>query len=71
MGNFEFGTLLKKNTALWGHVMSMRCEQPLDELTIQVWLLYHPNFKYCTVHVGGTDNNLITRSLSEPFRVGA
>ena len=29
--------------------MSVKCEQPLDELTVQVWLLYdHPNFKYCT-----------------------
>ena len=28
-----------------GHVMSGKCEQPLDELTVQVWLLYnHPNF---------------------------
>ena len=25
----------------------MKCEEPLDELTVQVWLLYdHPNFKY-------------------------
>ena len=32
-----------------GHVMSVKFEQPLDELTVQVWLLYdHPNFKYCT-----------------------
>ena len=33
-----------------GHVMSVKCEQPfIDELTIQVWILYdHPNFKYCT-----------------------
>ena len=29
-----------------GYVMSLKCEQPLDELTVQVWLLYdHPNFK--------------------------
>ena len=27
----------------------VRCEQPLDEITVQVWLLYHyPNIKYCT-----------------------
>ena len=33
-----------------GHVMSLKCEQHLDELTVQVWLLYdHPNFKYCTL----------------------
>ena len=28
-----------------GHRMSVKCEQPLDELTVQVWLLYgHQNF---------------------------
>ena len=32
------------------HAMSVKCEEPLDELTVQVWLLYyHQNFKYCTV----------------------
>ena len=35
-----------------GHVISGRGEQPLDELTSQVWLLYHhPNFKYCIFYV--------------------
>ena len=35
-----------------GHVMSMKCEQSLDELTVQVWLLYdYPNLKYCTLNV--------------------
>ena len=30
-----------------GHEMSVKCEEPIDELTVQVWLLYdHPNFKY-------------------------
>ena len=24
-----------------GHVMSVRCEQPLNELTAQVWLRYY------------------------------
>ena len=39
-----------------GHVTSMKCEQPLDELTVQVWLLYdHRNFKYCTLLVSGTE----------------
>ena len=39
-----------------GHVMSMECEEPIDELTVQVWLLYqHPNFKYCTLFVSGTE----------------
>ena len=41
-----------------GHVMSVKCEQPIDELTVQVWLLYHnPNFKYCTLFVSGTGRN--------------
>ena len=39
-----------------GHVMSMKCEEPIDELTVQVWLLYlHSNFKYCTLFVSGTE----------------
>ena len=39
-----------------GHVMSVKCEQPLDELTVQVWLLYdHQNFKYCTLFISGTE----------------
>ena len=33
-----------------GQVMSVKCEDPIDELTVQVWLLYyHQNFKYCTL----------------------
>ena len=39
-----------------GHVMSVKCEQSIDELTILVWLLYHHlNFKYCTLFVSGTE----------------
>ena len=39
-----------------GHVMSARCEQPLDELTVQVWLLnHHPKFNYCTFYWSGTE----------------
>ena len=39
-----------------GHVMSVKCEEPIDESTVQVWLLYHhPNFKYCTLFVSGTE----------------
>ena len=35
---------------------SVKCEQPIDELTVQVWLLYDlPNFKYCTLFVSGTE----------------
>ena len=31
-----------------GNVMSVKCEEPIDALTVQVWLLYHhPNIKYC------------------------
>ena len=41
---------------LQGHVMSVKCEEPIDELTVQVVLLYHhPNFKYCTLFVSGTE----------------
>ena len=33
-----------------GHVMSVKYEEPIDELTVQVWLLnHHTNFKYCTL----------------------
>ena len=39
-----------------GHMMSVECEEPIDELTVQVWLLFdHPNFKYCTLFVSGTE----------------
>ena len=39
-----------------GHGISMKCEGPLDEATVQVWLLYdHPNFKYCTLFISGTE----------------
>ena len=36
--------------------MSVKFEQPLDELTVQVWFLYdNPNLKYCTLYVSGTE----------------
>ena len=36
--------------------MSVKCEEPLDKLTVQVWLLYlHPNFNYWTLFVSGTE----------------
>ena len=65
-----------------GRVMSVRCEQPLDELTVQVWLLYdHPNFKYCTLYISGTELRTDGRTdrqtiqtldaLGGPFRPGA
>ena len=39
-----------------GHVMSVKCEELIDELTVQVWLLYHqPNFRYCTLFESRTE----------------
>ena len=39
-----------------GHGMSLYCEQPIDELAVQIWLLnYHPNLKYCTSFVSGPE----------------
>ena len=36
--------------------MSMKCEEPIDELTVQVWLQYdHPNFRYCTLFLSETE----------------
>ena len=36
--------------------MPVKCEQRLDELIVQVWLLFDPpNFKYCTLFVSGTE----------------
>ena len=46
------------------HVISGKCEQPLDELTVQICLLYdHPNFRYCTLSVSGME--LQTDSLTD------
>ena len=34
----------------------MKCEQSIDKLTVQAWLLYHhQNFKYCTLFESGTE----------------
>ena len=39
-----------------GHVMPVKCEEPIDKLAVQVRLLYHhPNFKYYTLIVSGTE----------------
>ena len=39
-----------------GHGMSVKCKEPIDELTVQVWLLYHhPNFNHWTLFVSGTE----------------
>ena len=41
--------------------MSVKCEEPLDEPTVQVWLLYlHPNFNYWTLFISGTGRDGIT-----------
>ena len=61
-----------------GHEMSQRCEEPIDELTVQVWLLYHhPYFKYCTLFVSGTElrtdkqtDNPITRCPWQTCQTG-
>ena len=55
-----------------GHVMSVKREEPIDELTltVQVWLMYrHPNFKYCTLFVSGTELRTDKRP-NRPFRPG-
>ena len=32
---------------------SVKCEEPIDEPTVPVWLLnHHPNFKYFTLYTG-------------------
>ena len=52
-----------------GHVMSVKCEQHLVELTVQVWLLYdHPNFKYCTFFISGTDKRTDDPNTRCPWR---
>ena len=65
-----------------GHRMSVKCEEPLNELTVQVWLLYlHPNFYYWTfwapLNYGQTDrrtdiqtNDPITRCPRWTFQTG-
>ena len=36
--------------------MSVKCEEPLDELTVQVWLLYlYPIFNYWTLFISGAE----------------
>ena len=61
-----------------GHGMSVKCEEPIDELTVQAWLLYHhPNFKYCTLFVSRTElrtdgrtDDPITRYPQRTFQAG-
>ena len=74
------GKILKYHTQ--GHVLSGKCEQLLNELTVQVWLLYdHWNFKYCTLYLSRTelrtnrwaDRRTTIRLLDAPggpFRLG-
>ena len=55
MAKFSKSYIFTPPNPQW-HVSSMKCEQPLDEFTVQVWLLYgHPNFKYCTLFISGTE----------------
>ena len=60
-----------------GHVSLLKYEQPLDELTVQVWKLYHyPNLKYCTLYVSGGELRTDGRTIQlldapgGPFRPG-
>ena len=57
--------------------MSVKCEEPIDELTVQVQLLYHhANFKYCTLFVSGTELRTDKHTIrlldapGGPFRLG-
>ena len=64
------------------HVMSVWWEEPIDELTVQVWLLYHHlNFK-CSLFVSGTElrtdrrtnrqtDDPITKCPRRTFQAGA
>ena len=57
-----------------GHVMSVNCEEPIDELTVQVWLLYdHPNIKQVSgteLWTNGRTDNPITRCPRRAFQAG-
>ena len=47
-----------------GQVMSVKCEESIDEFTVQVWSLYHyPNLKYCTLFVSGTELRTDRRTI--------
>ena len=49
-----------------GHVVSVKCEQPLDE--VQVWLLYlNSNLKYCTLYRSEGIRILYTGKISPRF----
>ena len=49
-GKTTMSQILTPHQSSQGHVMSVKCEHTLDELTVQVWSLHHlPNFKYCTL----------------------
>ena len=54
-----------------GQVISEKCDEPIGELTVQVWLLYHHhNFKYCTLFVSGTElqtNRRTNRQTDDPI----
>ena len=61
-----------------GYGISVKCEEPIDEPTVPVWLLnHHPNFKYFTLFVHGTElrtnrrtDDPITRCPPRTFQAG-
>ena len=56
MAKISKSYILTLPTTAQGHVMSVKCEEPIDEPTVQVRLLFHDqNFKYCTLFVSGTE----------------
>ena len=57
-----------------GHVISARCQWPLDEIIVHVCELYHhSNFNYCTfyVSVAGIQTIQLLDAPGRPFRPGA
>ena len=69
----NYGKTLKSHILILphpkGYVMSVKSEQPLDKLTVQVWLLYdHSNFKYCTLFISGTELYRMENRLTDNTR---
>ena len=65
MANISKSYILTRVPNPQGQRMSVKYEEPIDELTVQVWLLYHhPNFKYCTFFESGTELRTDSRTDS-------